>query len=78
MFLINAITSIINATHQKNVKNNGIHNGDVTHHHDQLIFPVNFKIRNTINKIPQILITFSVLNYNINIETFLKFSNKKR
>lgn len=32
----------------------GIHKGAVTHHHDQVIFPNNFKIRNTINVAPQI------------------------
>jgi hypothetical protein len=32
----------------------GIHNGDSTHHHDQSIFPVNFRTINKIARTPQI------------------------
>jgi hypothetical protein len=30
----------------------GIHKGEVTHHHDQSIFPVNLRIKNTMKRTP--------------------------
>jgi hypothetical protein len=34
------------------IKAKGIHNGAVTHSHDQLTYPVNLRIRKTINNAP--------------------------
>jgi hypothetical protein len=44
----------------------GIHKGEVTHHQDQLIFPVSLRTRKTIkrpdvNEIPELVVLFSIL-----------------
>lgn len=52
-FIINAITT------NTNTNTTGIHRGDVTHHHDQLVtWPIsaNFNVRNIKNNIDPMLI----------------------
>jgi hypothetical protein len=44
------ILEITTMTTSIKIKANGIHNGAVTHHHDQSIFLVSFNTRKTINK----------------------------
>lgn len=51
---------IIHQNTEKKQSVNGIHNGEVTQTQDQSMLPVNFKTRNTMNKIPanDILVLF--------------------
>ena len=35
-----------------NTKAKGIHNGEVTHHQDQVIVPINLRTKKTINNTP--------------------------
>ena len=44
---------------------NGIHSGLVTHHQLQSMVPVNFKTRNTMNKIIPIPIPFDLFSFAI-------------
>ena len=64
----------------------GIHSGAVTHHQDQVIYPVSFKTRKTTNRIvpkliPPSFILFSIfkvnilISYNTKITLFLVITN---
>lgn len=50
--IISSITTNKTTMKIENAKPSGIQSGDVTHHHDQSMFPVNFKTKNTIKRIP--------------------------
>jgi len=50
--IINRITTNISITKNEKARANGIQRGEVTHHQDQSMFPVNLRTKNTTNNTP--------------------------